>query len=76
MTGRYPLSTGTFLNDIQMSITETTIPHVLQDAGYDTAYIGKWHLDGSRRFGFTPPGPPGARASITGMPSTSITAII
>ena len=57
LTGRYPLSTGMFLNDIQMSIAETTIAHVLRDAGYDTAYIGKWHLDGSRRFGFTPPGP-------------------
>lgn len=56
LTGRYPLSTGMFLNDIQMSTEETTIAHALGDAGYDTAYIGKWHLDGSRRFGFTPPG--------------------
>ena len=62
LMGRYPLSTGMFLNDVQMSIAETTIAHVLQDAGYDiayydTAYIGKWHLDGSRCFGFTSPGP-------------------
>ena len=57
LTGRYPLSTGMFLNDIQMSTEETTIAHALGAAGYDTAYVGKWHLDGSRRFGFTPPGP-------------------
>lgn len=57
LTGRYPLSTGMFLNDIQMSTEETTIAHVLGEAGYDTAYVGKWHLDGGRRFDFTPPGP-------------------
>ena len=57
LTGRNPLSTGMFINDIQMSTEETTIAHALGDAGYDTAYVGKWHLDGSRRFSFTPPGP-------------------
>src|SRR5439155_24522423 len=27
------------------------------DAGYQTGYIGKWHLDGPQRWAFTPPGP-------------------
>ena len=57
LTGRYPLSTGLFVNDVQMRTDEVTLAHVLRDAGYQTAYIGKWHLDGPRRGGFTPPGP-------------------
>jgi arylsulfatase A-like enzyme len=56
LTGRYPLSTGLFVNDVRMHTDEVTIAHVLRDAGYQTAYIGKWHLDGPRRGGFTPPG--------------------
>ncbi len=34
-----------------------SIAHVARDGGYDTAYVGKWHLDGGRRWDFTPPGP-------------------
>ena len=57
LTGRFPLSTGMFLNDLQLSSRERTIAHVTRDEGYDTAYVGKWHLDGGRRWDFTPPGP-------------------
>jgi len=57
LTGRYPLSTGMVLNDVRLPTTEVTIAHALRDAGYDTAYVGKWHLDGPARGGFTPPGP-------------------
>lgn len=57
LTGRYPLSNGMCLNDVRLPTTEKTIAHVLREAGYRTAYIGKWHLDGPWRGGFTPPGP-------------------
>jgi len=57
LTGRYPLSTGLFMNDIRLPETETSIAEVLAGARYDTAYIGKWHLDGPERSAFTPPGP-------------------
>jgi arylsulfatase A-like enzyme len=57
LTGRYPLSTGMFLNDLRLPEGETTVAHLLGAAGYDTAYIGKWHLDGAERSAFTPPGP-------------------
>lgn len=57
LTGRYPLSVGMTTNDVRLSVRETSIAHVMRDAGYDTGYIGKWHLDGPYRGGFTPPGP-------------------
>jgi arylsulfatase A-like enzyme len=57
LTGRYPLSNGMILNDVRLPVTETSIAHVLGGAGYSTAYIGKWHLDGPYRGSFTPPGP-------------------
>lgn len=57
LTGRYPLSLGMVQNDVRLSTDETGIAHVLRDEGYRTGYVGKWHLDGQYRGGFTPPGP-------------------
>ncbi|MBN1345723.1 MAG: sulfatase [Phycisphaerae bacterium] len=57
LTGRWPLSTGLFINDLRLSPDEITIADVLKQAGYQTGYIGKWHLDGPDRLGPTPPGP-------------------
>ena len=57
LTGRYPLSTGLFVNDVRLGTDEVTLAHVLGRRGYETSYVGKWHLDGPRRGGFTPPGP-------------------
>jgi len=57
LTGRYPLSNGMVLNDVRLPVTETCIAEVFRGAGYRTGYIGKWHLDGRARGGFTPPGP-------------------
>ena len=57
LTGQYPLTNGVFLNDVRLPTDRPTLGTILRDAGYDTAYIGKWHLDGDRRGAFTPPGP-------------------
>jgi arylsulfatase A-like enzyme len=57
LTGRTPTSTGLVLNDIALSTDEVTIAHVCKDAGYETAYIGKWHLNGPDRKAWIPPGP-------------------
>ena len=43
-TGRYANETGVFRNQIALPPTERTIAHCLSDAGYELAYIGKWHL--------------------------------
>ncbi|WP_424990597.1 sulfatase-like hydrolase/transferase [Fluviibacterium sp. S390] len=43
-TGRYPTATGCYRNDIPLPDGEQTLAHYFGAAGYDTAYIGKWHL--------------------------------
>lgn len=58
LTGRTPLSTGLVLNDIPLATTERSLGVVLKEAGYDTAYIGKWHLNGKDRKAWIPPGAP------------------
>jgi arylsulfatase A-like enzyme len=55
LTGRFPTTTGMFLNDLYLPDRELTIAEVLKASGYDTAYIGKWHLDGHGRSSYIPP---------------------
>ena len=55
MTGRYPLTHGVFLNDVCLSNDAVSLADSFGDAGYQTGYIGKWHLDGHGRSGFIPP---------------------
>jgi len=54
MTGRYPLSTGMFMNDLYLPSEELCMAETFKRAGYQTAYIGKWHLDGHGRDVFIP----------------------
>lgn len=49
MTGRYPTSTGMFLNDLYLPERELCMAEIYKSAGYRTAYYGKWHLDGHGR---------------------------
>ena len=55
MTGQYPTTTGMIFNDLHLPEEAVTMAEVYKDAGYNTAYIGKWHLDGMGRFAYTPP---------------------
>jgi len=54
LTGQRPLTHGVFLNDVPLDPNATTIGKILSKAGYDTAYIGKWHLNGDGRSEFIP----------------------
>jgi len=43
-TGKYAAETGCYRNDIALPRAERTLAHSLGDAGYEIAYVGKWHL--------------------------------
>ncbi len=43
-TGLYATETGCYRNGIALPPDSVTLAHCFNDAGYDTAYIGKWHL--------------------------------
>lgn len=67
MTGKYPFQVGMWTNckigleeKIMLKPQETCIGNVLKDHGYQTGYIGKWHLDASEQ-NFHPNPPSGAK---------------
>lgn len=43
-TGKYATDTGCFRNNIMLPSNVKTLANYIEDAGYETAYIGKWHL--------------------------------
>lgn len=43
-TGLYPTETGCFRNNVMLPSHVKTLANYLEEAGYETAYIGKWHL--------------------------------
>ncbi|SDM30989.1 sulfatase family protein [Kriegella aquimaris] len=56
LTGQRPLTHGVFMNDVQLDTNAVTIAKVFSKSGYDTGYIGKWHLDGHGRLQNVAPG--------------------
>jgi len=54
LTGQYALTHGLFLNDLTLNPAAKTIGASCLKAGYDTAYIGKWHIHGNGRSNYVP----------------------
>lgn len=55
LTGQRPLTHGVFVNDVYLQPRATSIAQAFSNAGYNTAYIGKWHVDGHGRSNCIPP---------------------
>lgn len=46
-TGKYTTSTGMVINELRLNPNHRAWAHVLTVNGYNTSYIGKWHLYGT-----------------------------
>ncbi|MBI2432653.1 MAG: sulfatase [Candidatus Hydrogenedentes bacterium] len=55
LTGMYPDQHGVFVNDVHLRDEFPSIGDQLQEAGYFTGWIGKWHVNGRGRSAFIPP---------------------
>ena len=56
LTGQRPLTHGVIINDVSLSDRAVSLAEAFRAGGYDTGYIGKWHVDGqSGRKGYIPP---------------------
>jgi arylsulfatase A-like enzyme len=55
LTGQYPLTHGLFMNDVPLDPHAASIARAFGGAGYDTGYIGKWHVDGHGWSAYVPP---------------------
>jgi arylsulfatase A-like enzyme len=54
MTGQYPLTHGVFVNDVPLGNDAVSLGQAFKESGYDTAYIGKWHINANGRSNFIP----------------------
>lgn len=54
MTGLYPMHNGVVANDTPLPDDLPTLGKLFREAGYRTGYIGKWHLETTRK-GFVRP---------------------
>lgn len=54
LTGQYWLTHGLFMNDVPLRNEAVSLAEAFAAAGYGTAYIGKWHLDGHGRSSYIP----------------------
>lgn len=55
LTGQHALTHGVFLNDVHLADDAVSMAKIFKAAGYDTAYVGKWHVDGRGRSSYIPP---------------------
>ena len=54
LTGLYPLHSGISNNDHPLNPNLPSFAKACKEQGYNTAYIGKWHIDGIGRTAFIP----------------------
>lgn len=52
LTGRYPHAHGAYSNNLPINQDEVSLAHLLRREGYETAFAGKWRLDGEGKPGW------------------------
>lgn len=57
LTGKYAHKAGLYSNHFPINTDQPSLAPSLNQAGYKSGYIGKWHLFGGPKPGFVPPGP-------------------
>ncbi len=57
ITGLHTLTHQLVNNDVQLRTDIKSLAHCLNDLGYRSGFIGKWHMDCADRGAFIPPGP-------------------
>lgn len=50
-SGMYATQTGCYRNDIELPLTIRPLAEYFNQSGYETAYVGKWHLASNRKKG-------------------------
>lgn len=56
LTGRFPHACGVTRDGQRLPLAEKTLAEILVSAGYETAFVGHWRLDGATTPGYVPPG--------------------
>ncbi len=56
MTGKYAQGHGMIQNHFPLRADQEFLGDRMADTGYQTFYVGKWHLEGGPKPGFVPPG--------------------
>ena len=54
LTGKYAQGHGMVQNHFPLRGDQTFLADMMKEAGYQTGYIGKWHLEGGPKPGFVP----------------------
>ena len=66
-SGKYPSVIGCQTNDLMLPLSEKGIAEYFNEAGYETAYVGKWHLASHHTFA-KPPKPDSVDFKTTAIP--------
>lgn len=56
MTGKQAQGHGLYQNHFPLRDGQEFLAERMKEAGYQTIYVGKWHLEGGPKPGFVPPG--------------------
>lgn len=53
-TGKYSTSHGMMANHYPVRLNQKFLPQIMSDNGYETFWVGKWHLNGGKKYDHVP----------------------